>query len=212
MARPDKEATIKELSDKFSSSSAAVLTEYRGLTVKALKNLRRSLGDDATYSVAKNTLTIIAARQAGIEGLEDQLNGPTAIAFISGDVASVAKGIRNFAKENPALVIKGGYMDGKVLDADTVKKLADLESREVLLSKMAGAMNANLAKAVYLFAAPLSQAARAMGALQDAAQANPSLIAGAGASAQADQTAPEAQASTPAADAADQTTAEAAAE
>ena len=212
MARPDKEATVKQLSEKFSSSSAAVLTEYRGLSVKALKNLRRSLGDDATYSVAKNTLTIIAAREAGIEGLEDKLTGPTAIAFISGDVASVAKGIRNFAKENPALVIKGGYMDGKVLDADTVKKLADLESREVLLAKMAGAMNANLSKAVYLFAAPLSQAARAMGALQDAAAADPSLIAGAGASAQAVETAQEADASTPAADAADQTTAEAAAE
>ena len=218
MARPDKEAAVKALSEKFSSSSAAVLTEYRGLSVKALKNLRRSLGNDATYSVAKNTLTIIAAHQAGIEGLDDQLTGPTAIAFITGDVASVAKGIRNFAKENPALVIKGGYMDGNVLDADTVKKLADLESREVLLAKMAGAMNANLAKAVYLFAAPLNQAARAMGALQDAAQANPSLIAGTGASAQADEAAPavepapEADASTPAADAADQTTAEAAAE
>ena len=212
MARPDKEATVKELTDKFSSSTATVLTEYRGLTVKALKNLRRSLGNDATYSVAKNTLTTIAAHQAGIDGLDDQLNGPTAIAFISGDVATVAKGIRNFAKENPALVIKGGYMDGRVLDADTVKKLADLESREVLLAKMAGAMNANLSKAVYLFAAPLSQAARAMAALQDAAQTNPALIAGTGASAQAAPAAPEADASTPAADVAEETPAEAAAE
>jgi len=212
MARPDKEATVKELSEKFSSSAAAVLTEYRGLTVKALKNLRRSLGNDATYSVAKNTLTIIAARDAGIEGLDDQLTGPTAIAFITGDVASVAKGIRNFAKENPALVIKGGYMDGRVLDADTVKKLADLESREVLLAKMAGAMNANLSKAVYLFAAPLSQAARAVGALAEAAAANPSLIGGAGASAPVADAATEADASNQAADAADETTAEAAAE
>ncbi|MCL2737032.1 MAG: 50S ribosomal protein L10 [Propionibacteriaceae bacterium] len=212
MARPDKEATVKELSEKFSSSAAAVLTEYRGLTVKALKNLRRSLGDDATYSVTKNTLTAIAAREAGIDGLDDQLTGPTAIAFITGDVATVAKGIRAFAKDHPALVIKGGYMDGRVLDADTVKKLADLESREVLLAKMAGAMNANLSKAVYLFAAPLNQAARAMGALQDAAQANPSLIAGTGASAPAADAAPEAPASTPAADAAEETTAEAATE
>ncbi|MDR0285942.1 MAG: 50S ribosomal protein L10 [Propionibacteriaceae bacterium] len=201
MARPDKEATVKELSDKFAGSAAAVLTEYRGLSVKALKNLRRSISSDATYSVAKNTLTTIAARNAGIEGLDDQLSGPTAIAFITGDVANAAKGIRNFAKENPALVIKGGYMDGRVLDADTVKKLADLESREVLLAKMAGAMNANLSKAVYLFAAPLSQAARAWGALQESR-----------ASAQAAEAAPEASASTPAANAADGNPAEAATE
>ncbi|MDR2930292.1 MAG: 50S ribosomal protein L10 [Propionibacteriaceae bacterium] len=212
MARPDKEATVRELSDKFSSSTAAVLTEYRGLTVKALKALRRSLGSDATYSVAKNTLAAIAARDAGIEGLDDQLSGPTAIAFITGDVASVAKGMKNFARENPALVIKGGYMDGRVLDADTVKKLADLESREVLLAKMAGAMNANLSKAVYLFAAPLSQAARAMGALQEAATSDPSLIAGAGTSVEAASAAPEAAASTPPADAGEETPAEAAAE
>ena len=210
MARPDKEATVQELCEKFRSSDAAVLTEYRGLSVKALMNLRRSLGSDATYSITKNTLTIIAAHEAGIDGLDDKLTGPTAIAFINGDVAAVAKGIRNFAKENPALVIKGGYMDGNVLDAETVKKLADLESREVLLAKMAGALKANLSKAVYLFAAPLSQAARALGALQDAATANPSLIAGAGVQIAVD-TAPEAEASTPAADAAE-TPAEAAAE
>ena len=208
MARPDKEATVKELSEKFASSTAAVLTEYRGLTVKALKNLRRSLGSDATYSVTKNTLTLIAARNAGIDGLDEQLTGPTAIAFITGDVATVAKGIRAFAKENPALVIKGGYMDGRVLDAETVRKLADLESREVLLAKLAGAMNANLAKAVYLFAAPLSQAARAIGALQEAIGA----ASGGEASASAVEAAAEDQTSTPAADAADQTPAEAAAE
>jgi len=235
MARPDKQATVEELTAKFNSSAAAVLTEYRGLSVKALMNLRRSLGSDATYSITKNTLTIIAAREAGIEGLEDKLTGPTAIAFITGDVAAVAKGIKNFAKDNHALVIKGGYMDGKVLDADMVKKLADLESREVLLAKMAGAMKANLSKAVYLFAAPLSQAARAMGALQDAATANPSLISGAGVSTQAEEaaqpTSTETEAeeaevasteveaeetaeetSTPAADAAEETPAEAAAE
>jgi len=203
MARPDKEATVGELSDKFSASSATILTEYRGLTVKALKNLRRTLGTDATYTVAKNTLTTIAAHQAGIDGLDDQLSGPTAIAFITGDVATVAKGMRAFAKENPALVIKGGYMDGKVLDAETVKKLADLESREVLLAKMAGAMKANLSKAVYLLAAPLSQAARAMGALQEKLTQ---------ASAPAAETATEATASTPAAAAGEEPQAEAAAE
>ncbi|MDR0960328.1 MAG: 50S ribosomal protein L10 [Propionibacteriaceae bacterium] len=180
MARPDKEAAVADLKERFSSASAAVLTEYRGLSVAALKDLRRSLGDDATYTVAKNTLTTIAAKDAGIEGLDEHLTGPTAIAFITGDVATVAKGLKNFAKDNPALVIKGGVMDGNVLDAATVVKLADLESRETLLAKLAGAMNANLSKAVYLFAAPLNQAARAMGALEQAAGENPSLIGGSG--------------------------------
>jgi large subunit ribosomal protein L10 len=212
MARPDKEATVKELTQRFSSSTAAVLTEYRGLSVKALKSLRRSLGNDATYSITKNTLTTIAAHDAGIEGLDEVLTGPTAIAFITGDVATVAKGIRNFAREHHALVIKGGYMDGKVLDAETVKKLADLESREVLLAKMAGAMKANLSKAVYLFAAPLSKAVRTMGALHDAATANPALIGGTGASVNAADAAIEVVTSTPAADAAEDTPAEGAAE
>lgn len=181
MARPDKAAAVEELKQAFSASTAAVLTEYRGLTVKSLKDLRRALGEDATYAVAKNTLTQIAAREAGIEGLDEQLTGPTAIAFIHGDVATVAKGLRDFAKDNPLLVIKGGVMDGRVLDAAGVKKLADLESREVLLAKLAGAMQANLSRAVYLIAAPLNQAARAFGALERAATEDPSLIAGAGA-------------------------------
>ena len=133
MARPDKAAAVAEMAEQFTNSAAAVLTEYRGLTVKDLKALRRALGENATYAVTKNTLTTIAARQAGIEGLDDSLAGPTAIAFISGDVATVAKGLRDFAKANPHLVIKAGVMDGRVLDADSVRKLADLESREVLL-------------------------------------------------------------------------------
>jgi len=180
MARPDKVATVAELTEMFSSSAAVVLTEYRGLKVKDLKELRRSLGGDATYSVAKNTLTQIAAREAGVEGLEAQLSGPTAITFITGDIAAVAKGLRDFAKAKPALVIKGGVLEGRVLDAESVKKLADLESREVLLAKFAGAMQANLAKAVYLIAAPLSQAARVFGALEKAAGEDPSLIGGTG--------------------------------
>ena len=180
MARPDKAAAVEELKEAFTSSAAAVLTEYRGLTVKSIKALRRSLGDDATYAVAKNTLTQIAAKEAGIEGLDEQLTGPTAIAFIRGDVATVAKGLRDFAKDNPLLVIKGAVMDGRVLDATEVKKLADLESREVLLAMLAGAMQANLSKTVYLIAAPLNQAARALGALEQAAGENPSPIGGAG--------------------------------
>ena len=172
MARPDKAAAVAELKENFETAGAAVLTEYRGLRVKDLKALRRSLGGDATYAVAKNTLTTIAAREAGIDGLDEQLTGPTAITFIYGDVATVAKGLRDFAKANPHLVIKGGVMDGRVLDAESVKKLADLESREVLLAKLAGAMNGNLAKAVGLFAAPLSQMARAAAALADQKQSN----------------------------------------
>ena len=187
MARPDKAATVADLKGQFSGSAAVVLTGYRGLKVKDLKELRRSLGADATYAVAKNTLTTIAAREAGIEGLDSTLTGPTAIAFINGDVARVAKSLRDFAKAHPALVIKGGVMDGRVLDADAVKKLADLESREVLLAKMAGALQANLSRAVYLIAAPLNQAARALGALERAATENPSLIGGAGSAPAIDQ-------------------------
>ena len=193
MATPDKAAAVEELKDAFSNSAAAVLTEYRGLTVKDLKALRRSLGEDATYAVAKNTLTTIAAREAGIDGLDEQLSGHTAIAFINGDVATVAKGLRDFAKANPLLVIKGGVMDGRVLNAESVKKLADLESREVLLAKLAGAMNGNLAKAVSLFAAPLAQAARALDALKTQKQAGET---------PATDAAPAAEATTDAADAA----------
>ncbi len=187
MARPDKAAAVAELTERFSNAGGAVLTEYRGLTVKALKELRRSLGEDATYAVSKNTLTTIAARQAGVEGIDDLLVGPTAIAFIDGDPVVVAKGLRDFARNNPQLVIKGGVLDGKPLTPDEVRKLADLESREVLLGKAAGAMKGVLAQAVSLFAAPLSQAARLVAALEKAATENPALIAGAGAPAVAEE-------------------------
>jgi large subunit ribosomal protein L10 len=166
MARADKAAAVAEITEEFRASNAAVLTEYRGLTVGQLKQLRRSLGDDTTYAVVKNTLTKIAAKDAGVVGFDDLLVGPTAIAFIKGDAVAAAKGIDTFAKENPLLVIKGGIMDGKILTADDIKKLAKLESREVLLSKIAGAANATLAKAAALFQAPLSQAARTIAALE----------------------------------------------
>lgn len=134
MARPDKAAAVAELAGQFRDSNAAVLTEYRGLTVAQLKTLRRSLGENAQYAVVKNTLTKIAANEAGINTLDDLFNGPTAVAFITGDPVESAKGLRDFAKDNPNLVIKGGVLDGKALSADEIKKLADLESREVLLS------------------------------------------------------------------------------
>jgi len=177
MARPDKAAAVAELADNFRESNGAVLTEYRGLNVKQLHELRRALGDAASYAVAKNTLTKIAARDAGIELDESLLTGPTAIAFITGDPVDAAKGLRDFAKANPALVLKGGFLEGKTLSADEINKLADLESREVLLAMLAGGLKANLAKAAGLFNAPLSQAVRTMAALQAKAEADPSVLA-----------------------------------
>ena len=166
MAKPEKQAAVAEIADRFRASNAAVLTEYRGLTVAQLTTLRKSIRAHATYAVVKNTLTSIAAKDAGITVLDGDLNGPTAIAFVTGDPVEAAKGLRDFAKANPALVIKGGVLDGRALSADDVRKLADLESREVLLAKLAGAMKANLNKAAYLFVAPLSQAARTIDALR----------------------------------------------
>jgi large subunit ribosomal protein L10 len=166
MASPDKVAAVAELAQSLREADGVVLTEYRGLTVKQLQELRRSLGGSASYAVAKNTLTKIAAKDAGIELDESLLIGPTAIAFINGDVVEAAKGLRDFAKANTPLVIKGGFLDGKQLDADDIKKLADLESREVLLAKLAGAMKGSLQNAVSLFSAPLSQTARLVGALE----------------------------------------------
>jgi large subunit ribosomal protein L10 len=162
----NKEASVVELTEKFQSSSAVLLTEYRGLTVAQLKELRKNLSANATYAVVKNTLTKIAAAKAGIAGLDDQLVGPSAIAFVHGDAVSAAKAMRDFAKANPLLVVKGGYFDGKILSADEVKKLADLESREVLLAKFAGAAKASLFGAAYLFNAPLSKAVRTVDALR----------------------------------------------
>jgi large subunit ribosomal protein L10 len=179
MARSDKVTAVAELADRFSSSAGVVLTEYRGLSVKALMQLRRSLGDDASYAISKNTLTTIAAREAGLDAIEEQLVGPTAIAFINGDPVLVAKGLRDFARTNPQLVIKGGVLDGKFMTPDEVRRLADLESREVLLAKVAGALQRVLQQAISLVSAPLSQAARLFAALEQAAGENPSLLAAA---------------------------------
>lgn len=171
MARPDKAAAVAELADEFRASNAVVLTEYRGLTVKQLTELRRSLGGNASYAVVKNTLTKIAAKEAGISGLDDYLSGPSAIAFVKGDPVEAAKGLRDFAKANPVLVVKGGLLDGAPLTGEEITKLADLESREVLLAKLAGAMKASLQNAVSLFAAPLAQTARVVEALRQKVEA-----------------------------------------
>ena len=177
MARADKAAAVAEIADQFRNSSGAVLTEYRGLTVRQMQELRRALGGNASYAVVKNTLTKIAAKDAGIDGLDDLLAGPSAIAFITGDPVEAAKGLRDFSKANPLLVIKGGVLDGKSVTPDEIKKLADLESREVLLAKLAGAMKASLSGAASLFNAPLAQTARVLGALQSKAEQDPSVLA-----------------------------------
>jgi large subunit ribosomal protein L10 len=163
----NKEASIAELTNLFESSTAVLLTEYRGLTVAQLKTLRKSISEDASYAVVKNTLTKIAANNAGISSFDDELAGPSAIAFVHGDPVAVAKALRDFAKANPLLVVKGGYFDGKPLTAEEVGKLADLESREVLLAKLAGAFKASLFGAAYLFNAPLSKAVRTVDALRE---------------------------------------------
>lgn len=193
MARADRNAAVAEIVESFNDSAGAVLTEYRGLTVKELQNLRRSLGANANYAVVKNTLAKIAANQVGITGFDDLLTGPTAIAFINGDVVEAAKGLRDFAKANPTLVIKGGVLDGNILDASEIAKLADLESREVLLGKLAGAMLASLSQAVYLLNAPLAQAARLAGALEAKAQEDPSILAGGAGTPAAAEEAPAAE-------------------
>ena len=147
MARPDKTAAVAELTEDFRTATATVLTEYRGLTVTSMKKLRRALGADTKYSVVKNTLTKIAAKDAGVDLSADLLAGPSAIAFIKGDPIAAAKSMRDFAKENPLLVIKGGIYEGKSITPAELMELANLESREVLLAKLAGAMKGSFAKA-----------------------------------------------------------------
>lgn len=166
MARPDKVAAVAEIKGLLESHDAAVLTEYRGLSVAQMKDLRVKLGENASYAVVKNTLTAIAAKEAGISAFDGQLAGPTAIAFIKGEAVDAAKVLRDFAKANPQLVIKAGYLDGDALTAEDITKLADLESREVLLAKAAIAMKAKLFHAAYTFQAPLAQAARTVDALR----------------------------------------------
>jgi large subunit ribosomal protein L10 len=174
MANAEKVAAVAELTERFKGSSGAVLTEYRGLTVAQLAELRASLGSNATFAVVKNTLTKIAVTEAGLDAqLAELLSGPSAVAFVEGDVVEAAKGLRDFAKANPLLVIKGGVLDGKAINADEIVKLADLEPRDVLLAKLAGAMKASLAGAAATFnalpvqMAQLAEALRAKRAEED---------------------------------------------
>ena len=167
MANPKNNAALAELKTRFAETDAIVLTEYRGLSVAQTTELRRALGDDVQYSVAKNTLVKIAANEAGVEGLDDLLTGPTAVAFIKGEAVDTAKVLKKFGDDNKAFVVKGGYMDGNALTADQVKAIAELDNRETTLAKLAGAMKGNLAKAAGLFNAPASQVARLAVALQE---------------------------------------------
>jgi large subunit ribosomal protein L10 len=167
MPNAEKIGAVAELTEHFASSNAAVITEYRGLTVKQITDLRKALGRDTTYAVVKNTLTKRAAADAGVAIDDSLLTGPTAIAFVKGDPVEAAKGLRDFAKTAPLLIIKGGVLDGKTLSAAEISKIADLESREVLLSKMAGALKALPTRAASLFQAPLSQMARLAKALEE---------------------------------------------
>lgn len=194
MAKAEKVSAVAEIADRFRNSSAAVITEYRGLSMAQLTELRRALGSGAKYRVAKNTLVKRAAEDAGVQGLEDLFIGPTAITFVDGEPVDAAKALRDFAKTNKALTIKGGYMDGRPLSVDEVNRIADLESREVMLAKLAGALQGNLVKAATMFSEPAAQVARLAGALQDKREA-------AGESAPAAEAAPAADAPAPDADA-----------
>ncbi|KBZ68560.1 50S ribosomal protein L10 [Mycobacterium colombiense] len=198
MARADKATAVADIAEQFKESTATLITEYRGLTVANLAELRRSLNGSATYSVAKNTLVKRAASEAGVEGLDELFAGPTAIAFVTGEAVDAAKAIKTFAKEHKALVIKGGYMDGRALTVAEVERIADLESREVLLAKLAGAMKGNLAKAAGLFNAPASQVARLAAALQEKKAAEGPAAAAEPAAAAAEPAAAEPAAEAPA--------------
>jgi large subunit ribosomal protein L10 len=176
MPNAEKTGAVAELTEHFNSSSATVITEYRGLSVKQVTQLRRALGSDTTYAVVKNTLTKLAAAEAGVSIDDSLLTGPTAIAFVKGDPVEAAKGLRDFARTNPLLIIKGGVLDGKTLSAAEVNKIADLESREVLLAKLAGALKALPTRAAGLFQAPLSQMARLAKALEEKKPADEPMI------------------------------------
>jgi large subunit ribosomal protein L10 len=173
MARPDKTTAVAELAEDFRTANATVLTEYRGLSVTSMKELRRALGTTTKYSVVKNTLTKIAAKDAGVEIADDLLTGPSAVAFIKGDPIDAAKSLRDFAKENPFLVIKGGFYEGKPVTPAEIMQLANLESREVLLAKLAGAMKGSLAKAARIFDALRIKLESEQGAPAPVAEAAP---------------------------------------
>ena len=206
MARPDKTTAVAELAEDFRTANATVLTEYRGLSVTSMKELRRALGTTTKYSVVKNTLTKIAAKDAGVEIADDLLTGPSAVAFIKGDPIDAAKSLRDFAKENPFLVIKGGFYEGKSVTPAEIMQLANLESREVLLAKLAGAMKGSLAKAARIFDALRIKLESEQGAPAPVAEAAPAAEAAVEAPAEAAVETPTDVAEAPVAEATEVTT------
>jgi large subunit ribosomal protein L10 len=189
-------AEVEAIKGRLEGSVAALLTEYRGLKVAELGELRASLrGSSTEYRVLKNTLTSIAVREAGYEDLVALLQGPTAVAFVHGDPVQAAKDLAEFARTHPSLVVKGGVMDGKVLGAAEVRQLATLESREVLLARLAGLLQASAQQAVTLLAAPLRQVATMTAALRDQKAEEPGATAAPAAEAEAEPEAPAAEAS-----------------
>lgn len=168
MPRADKVAAVADVRERLDEATATVLTEYRGLSVDDLAELRARLrGTDATYRIVKNTLTRLAARDAGLDIPDDVLVGPTAVTFCAGDPVAVAKVLRAFSREHPQLVIKGGVLEGRVIDAAETTKLADLESREELLARLAGTMQTLIAQPARLAQANLTKFAQLLAALQD---------------------------------------------
>ena len=154
MARPEKVATVEEIKEKLEGAQAAVLTEYRGLTVSELAVLRASLrAAEAEYKIYKNTLARRAAEEAGLGDLVSLLQGPTAITFVKGDAVAVAKALRDYSRTNAHLVVKGGILGTRVIQPNDVAALADIEPREVLLARIAGGFQAPLVKAAGLFQA-----------------------------------------------------------
>jgi large subunit ribosomal protein L10 len=167
--RPDKVAVVDEVREGLTGSAATLLTHYRGLSVTELAELRTKLREaNARMRVAKNTLARRAAVEAGIEGFEELLTGPTGLVFCEEDPVGPAKALRDFAKDHPELIVRGGYLDGAVLSEEEATKLADLESREELLAKLAGLMYGALANTARLLQAPIEKQARLVQALIDA--------------------------------------------
>ena len=172
VARTEKAAVVAEVREKFAASNSVIVTEYRGLTVGALANLRgalRPLG--AEYKVYKNTLVKIAARDGDMAAVDSMVGGPVAIAFVNGEVSAVAKALRDFAKENTALKLMGAVVNGKAVDAKGVKALADLPSRDVMLAKLAGLLKAPMSNTAYLLSALPRKAAYGLKALVEQKQA-----------------------------------------
>ncbi len=171
--RPEKVAIVSEVREKLSESDAVILTEYRGLSVADMAKLRQQLGDaGAEYKIYKNTLVRLATRELGLEELETMLEGPTAVAFVKGDVAEVAKALRDFSKTNPALIMKGGVLGEAILSSADATKLANLEPRSVMLAKFAGLLAAPMQQFASLLQAAPRQMAGLLQALIDDRNAN----------------------------------------